>query len=391
MSRSLFCFLLLLFAATAQSAIPPGINGSWYDPEHPGHGLSIQIQDDGRAIAYWFVYDTQGNPIHLYVDGAIDDRTIRGPAYRAQGMRFGAFDPATLSLARWGRVSIAFNSCNAASLTYYADDPSFGSATIPLARLSQLATQRCDERELAPLPVGVYTGRYRQTTQFGRTTADYAVVGIVDPDGKVWAHDAERRIPGPGYFPFDVPAVIASPTSPRIDAERIVLDARSAFADALEHPEESRLGRGIEPLPLAFDGGGTITGTGGALSAVESVTLDRDPAASQALEGRLDLASLADTRYFTELRGYLGVPTAQLWIRDAAGGLCLRISNSECAYEGRLRIRSTTHRVFDFELTHTASGIRYTGRGWLDRVSPERIHLVGLSDRNGLYYTAFRQ
>lgn len=391
MYRSLFCSLLLLLATTAQAAIPPGVNGSWYDPAHPGHGLSIQLQDDGRAIAYWFVYDLQGNPLHFYVDGAIDDRTIRGPAYRAQGMRFGAFDPATLSLAVWGRVSITFGSCNAASLTYQADEPSFGSGTIALVRLSQLATQRCDEREFAPLPVGVYGGRYRQTTYFGRSTAEYGVIGIVDPDGKLWAHDAVRGIPGPAYFPNDPPAVIASPTSPRIDGARIVLDARSAFAYGLYRPGEVRLGRGIEPLPLAFDGLGTLTGTGGALSAVESITLERDPQASDALAGRLDLASLADTRYFTLLQGYLGVPNSQLWIRDGAGGLCLRINASDCVYEGRLRIRSTTHRVFDFELTHTASGIRYSGRGWLERGDPERIHLVGLGDRNGLYFTAVRQ
>jgi hypothetical protein len=49
--------------------IGPNYSGSWYNPEQSGHGFSLEysVLNDGTplVVAYWYVYDTEGNPIFL--------------------------------------------------------------------------------------------------------------------------------------------------------------------------------------------------------------------------------------------------------------------------------------------------------------------------------------
>ena len=183
--RFLLALVLLALGSVASAALPPSISGSWYDPAHAGHGLSIEVLDDTRAIAYWFVYDPDGRPLHLYVDGRIVDRRIEGPAYSGRGMRFGAFDPRDHRLQRWGQVSIEFDSCDAARLAYDANGEAgvgFGTGTIALERLASVGQLGCAPNTLPALRTGVYSGSY---------TDDDGIVrpfhGYVAPDGRLHA------------------------------------------------------------------------------------------------------------------------------------------------------------------------------------------------------------
>ena len=60
--------LLLLFHSAA-FAIGPAYSGSWFNPDQNGHGFSLEysVLNDETPIfaAYWYVYDSEGNPIFL--------------------------------------------------------------------------------------------------------------------------------------------------------------------------------------------------------------------------------------------------------------------------------------------------------------------------------------
>ena len=36
------------------------LSGTWFDPEHDGEGFVLEILEQGRAVVYWFSYDTKG-------------------------------------------------------------------------------------------------------------------------------------------------------------------------------------------------------------------------------------------------------------------------------------------------------------------------------------------
>jgi len=88
---------MLLFHSGA-FAIGPTYSGSWYNPEQSGHGFSLEysVLNDGIpvVVAYWYVYDTEGNPIWLIGMGEPEkDNTVILEFDAPYGMKFGEFDP----------------------------------------------------------------------------------------------------------------------------------------------------------------------------------------------------------------------------------------------------------------------------------------------------------
>ena len=145
-STAVACLLGLLPLSLAHAALPAGISGAWYNPEQPGHGLSVEILSDTSALAYWYVFDPAGNPVHLYLEGQVEGSRINATAWHSRGMRFGSFDPAEHQLRRWGTVTIDFADCNAALLGWNADGPAgagYGSGELPINRLTSIAALPC--------------------------------------------------------------------------------------------------------------------------------------------------------------------------------------------------------------------------------------------------------
>ena len=97
--------LVLALVATAMLlfhsgvfAIGPAYSGSWYNPEQSGHGFSLEysVRSNGTSVvvAYWYVYDTEGNPIWLIGMGEPEeDNTVTLEFDAPYGMKFGEFDP----------------------------------------------------------------------------------------------------------------------------------------------------------------------------------------------------------------------------------------------------------------------------------------------------------
>lgn len=83
---------------SAAFAIGTAYSGSWYNPDEDGHGFSLSYTElnDGRQliVAYWYVYDSEGNPIFLVgVGEPEEDNSVTLKFEAPYGMKYGEFDP----------------------------------------------------------------------------------------------------------------------------------------------------------------------------------------------------------------------------------------------------------------------------------------------------------
>ena len=128
--------------------VGPAYSGTWYTPERSGEGWSLQILENGSALALWFTYPPAGSAAQqawIYAqDGRIEgDRVIFDGSFTTSGPRFGAgFDAAQTRLIPWGTMQFRFTGCNDGELTY-AGPAGWGSGTRRITRITELAELQC--------------------------------------------------------------------------------------------------------------------------------------------------------------------------------------------------------------------------------------------------------
>lgn len=119
----------------------------WYTPPQDGEGVLLQQQlgSDGSltSVLVWYGYDLAGQPMYLIgvqrAAEAVDDcaAPIDLDVFRTHGARFGAgFDPADVRVLPWGRVRLSSRDCALTALAWEADDPRYGTGSLPLYRLT---------------------------------------------------------------------------------------------------------------------------------------------------------------------------------------------------------------------------------------------------------------
>jgi hypothetical protein len=147
MKRLFLLVLILLALDVAARDIDKSITGSWYNQQQSGHGFSVEVLPDGRAVIYWYVYNPDGTPTFLVALGDVNGDTIHADVYHQTGMAFGEFDNSNLVQTPWGTLDFAVNSCNSATLSYDSTmsigGQEFGAGTIQLTRLSSVAGLKC--------------------------------------------------------------------------------------------------------------------------------------------------------------------------------------------------------------------------------------------------------
>ncbi len=122
-------------------------SGLWFDPSHNGEGWKVEELPDGRAQIFWFTYDEKGEQAWtIGVAPRSGERLEVTENFRPLGTRFGAgFNTADVRLQRWGRFTLAFDSCDKASLQYDSTLPAFGRGQLRATRLAKLAGTACLE------------------------------------------------------------------------------------------------------------------------------------------------------------------------------------------------------------------------------------------------------
>jgi hypothetical protein len=103
-------------------SIPPEASGSWYNADNPGRGLTVQVIDEERLIAYWYTFDPEGQQVWIFGDGRVMPSEeggagviVRFEASLVGGGVFGpGFDPAAVTLIPWGEFDLQFSACESA-------------------------------------------------------------------------------------------------------------------------------------------------------------------------------------------------------------------------------------------------------------------------------------
>jgi len=168
--------------------VRPSWSGAWFNPDQPGHGISVEVLDDERTIFYWYTYDPDGKPIWLVADGVNNDVLMTGliipfirveaTAYYYEGMTFGHFDPVTRNEQEWGTIILDFPylECNSAHMEWYPTMAGFTQGSTDLVRLTSLYGLDCVDFQSA-------AGDWE--VQFGydaERTYPVEIVATSDPD-----------------------------------------------------------------------------------------------------------------------------------------------------------------------------------------------------------------
>lgn len=103
--------------------IEPGTSSAWFDPAHDGEGFLLEILAGGRAQAYWFTYDGEGNQDWYVAIGEIRGNRILFPELlRVSGGEFGpGFDPDKVVRTPVGSASFIWSSCDAGEMKWVID------------------------------------------------------------------------------------------------------------------------------------------------------------------------------------------------------------------------------------------------------------------------------
>ena len=378
----------LASATLAHAALPPGISGSWFNPQQSGHGVTIEVLDETRVHGGWNVYDPQGNPINLYLEGVIEGQSIRSQAYVARGMRFGSFDPRDNRIQAWGTVTLAFSSCDSATLSWNADGVAglgFGTGSMPLKRLSRIGGVGCHlSARSTALPIGTYTGSW-QGTSIG-TERLYAAV---DSQGRFWA--TLGRTAGQTYFSTGWPfPVFFGYGAYEVDG-RVELSVDVLYGVSFAGPQWERAGVVFQRVPFSFGPNGTVTAAG-------SVSLSRgpqrfdfvhDPAASDPLrQVGFDPASLEGRTFVIlgeeQLFGPRRYPVRFLRAKQ----ICVD-THVQCGLTGRIGAADPAQAMFDIEIAERG-GQTFKGKAWLTG-SPRKLVIVARDAHVGFSAVAAEQ
>ncbi len=132
--------------------------GAWYNAANPGQGIFISVApnpdqnpnlpsiSEGSDIPLlsWFTVDNQGNPFWLYIEGSFEGNTISGTAQAVKGSQFGAnFRTADTETTVWGEVTMTFESCAEAVVSYQPQVEGFEAGQMSMQRLTAQSGLGC--------------------------------------------------------------------------------------------------------------------------------------------------------------------------------------------------------------------------------------------------------
>jgi hypothetical protein len=128
-------------------AVPNRFSGSWFDPERSGEGWILGQIDESLALAVWFTYGLDGEPLWLIGTGEIEGESIIiADLLEPVGGRFGpAFDPLEVDRRPWGSAEIRFDDCDSVHTQWTPANDGFEPGARDLVRLTALAGIDCGE------------------------------------------------------------------------------------------------------------------------------------------------------------------------------------------------------------------------------------------------------
>lgn len=119
-------------------------SGAWYDRSRSGEGIILEVTRNGTVAAIWFTFDENGEQMWVTGTGTITGNRLEiGNLLTVRGPRWGsAFDPGARQNNPWGSLTITFNDCGSAAMSY-SSTAGFGNGSWAMQRLTGLWGMDC--------------------------------------------------------------------------------------------------------------------------------------------------------------------------------------------------------------------------------------------------------
>ncbi len=119
--------------------------GSWFGgPEQSGHGFSLEELGDNRYLAYWYVFDEEGNRHWVIFDGVRSLNRISGTAFTAQGGLFPPlFNVNNVDVVEWGSMEFVFENCGSGEVSWAPTLQGFTAGSLPIVKLATVDAAQC--------------------------------------------------------------------------------------------------------------------------------------------------------------------------------------------------------------------------------------------------------
>ena len=158
--------------------ISAGHSGMWYDASNPGHGLVLQALGEGvsaddaprQMVAYWAVYDNDGNQLNVYGFGDIDGDSVSIPVASDVNGRFPPGSSDSIENVPFGTLDFTFSGCDSGTLSVTPTRAGFAPVQFPLTRLTPIED----------LPCTFF--RQGQIDRNGRPAVNTATINVLGPD-----------------------------------------------------------------------------------------------------------------------------------------------------------------------------------------------------------------
>ncbi len=120
------------------------MSGLWLSHAQPAHAVQVEILNGARAQIGWYSYDNSGNPLWLLGLGRVVGDSILTELVQFSGGRPPhLWDEANPVTSSWGNVTLRFEGCDSAVMSWDSDQPDFLDGSLQLTRYALLQGQRC--------------------------------------------------------------------------------------------------------------------------------------------------------------------------------------------------------------------------------------------------------
>ena len=389
----------------------------WFDPLHNGEGWVVEELPDGRALAFWFTYDENGEQAWtIGTSAASGARLDVSDNARPVGTRFGAdFNAAQVNREPWGRVEFDFENCDRGTLRYTSTKAAFGSGTLRPVRLTRLAGTACLDAAPAVPVNGTWSARAAmpraQSEMAGISLGgmSYLAGGFGDPQG------FKRYDPASGAWTIlaDVPGGRDHAVGLAVDGDIYVTGGYAQGGGDQQAPGWRYVvahdrWETISELPLAFASGGAVVGGAAYFATVTGAVYQFNPRTRTSRVIASDGRAPRDHSQLVAFQGELWLiggrllgssetsrvsifdPASETWrpgpqLATSRAGFAAAASDTLLMVAGGELLSSTPWRV-----TPTVEGIAAGGNAWvsLPRL-PTAVHgTVGAIHGNAFHVLA---
>ena len=133
--------------ATIDDGADGCLSGSFSDPGQDGHGMGLQVIENGdekTALLAWYTY-INGQQTWLVGAALWQNQQATFTMNQLNGTGFPpAFSSGELNTIEWGTVQLQFNSNNQLNVEWNSPIEGYGSGNLVMQRLTQLAGHHCD-------------------------------------------------------------------------------------------------------------------------------------------------------------------------------------------------------------------------------------------------------